>query len=138
MTSRPEPRDQPPSTRTAVEAGIAWKVAVLLLVAKLIQWLILLLFALDRTAPGLPEVALGPHVLAGCWVGSSLVFVLWRRWLGLVSAVLYCGLSFFVSTALLIQNVDIVWNLVTALGSAGVIASLLVATIHRNFNHSRW
>jgi len=138
MTTYPEASDPPPSTRVAVNTGIAWKLAAFLLIAKLVQWLVLLLFALDRTTPGLPEVTLGSHVLAGCWVGSSLVLVLWRRWIGVVSAALYSGLSLFVSTVLMIQGIDTVWNTVTALDNVGVIVTLVMAITHRDFNHSRW
>ncbi|HBU41493.1 MAG TPA: hypothetical protein DEB57_01215 [Microbacterium sp.] len=123
--------------RASMSMG-AWRVVLVLLGIKLLQWCVLALTLVVGPIQGIPEPSLGSHVLAGCWVGSSFLFVLWRRWLGVVSAATYSVLSLIVATAMLVEGVDLVWNTLTALGSAGILVTLLLSIVQRNYHHSRW
>ncbi|MFV4913882.1 hypothetical protein PFZ49_10070 [Microbacterium lacticum] len=124
-------------TPTAMGTGW-WKVAVILLVVKLAQWGILAITLITGPLPGLPEVILGSHMVAGCWVGSSLVFLFWRRWLGVLSSAAYSVLSLIVSTVSLIEGSNVAWNLLTAIGSAGIVVALTLSIFQRSYHHSRW
>ncbi|WP_314145872.1 hypothetical protein [uncultured Leifsonia sp.] len=105
---------------------------------KLLQWCVLALTLIVGELPELPRATMGAHLLAGLWVGSSFVFLLRRRWLGALSSFLYAALSAAVALALLIQGVDIAWNVLTAGGSLGIAFTVIVASFQRNFRHSRW
>lgn len=124
------PRIAPPSW--------SWKIAVGALGVKVAQWLVLFLSDVSGPWAGLPQVDLLPHMVAGCWVASSLVWLLMRKWIGAISAFAYSSLSLVVAGVGLASAQLIAWNVLTALSSLAILVWTAMAVVRGDFRHSRW
>lgn len=119
-------------------ASWAWKTALGFLGLKLVQWLVLLIASLAGGWAGLPEIQLGAHIVAGCWVASSFVWLLMRKWTGAVSSMAYSCLSLIVAVGGLASGQLMLWNSLTTVTSLFIIVCTVVAVARGDFRHSRW
>jgi hypothetical protein len=101
-----------------------FRVTVALLAVKLVLVLVSVLSG-AVSLPGVPETSWTARVVALGFVGSSIVLVLMRTRVGVLSTLCLAVLSLFSAAANLLGGRDVVWFTVALLTSAALLAAAL-------------